>query len=85
LTTVEGMGFSSPLEVKGSQIQTPAETGFLQSACSELVEQASFISDRGDMFKMRLDDCVLDVDLKAGASVHYSTSTTVQVQIQVQE
>jgi len=30
-------------------MQTPVETGFLQSACGELVEQAAVISDRGDI------------------------------------
>jgi len=31
----------SPLRVEGSHMQTPVETGFLQSACDELVEQAA--------------------------------------------
>ena len=37
------------LKLKVHRYQTPGETGFLQSACGELVEQAAVISDRGDI------------------------------------
>jgi len=47
-------------------MQTPVETGFIQSVCGELMEQAAssvIEATSVNMFKMRLDDWMLDVDI----------------------
>ena len=63
-------------------MQTPVETGILQSACGELVEQAAVISDRGDICQ-HVQDTSGRLDAGCGHLKLVLLSTTLQVQVQV--
>ena len=71
------------LKLKVHRYQTPGETGFLQSACGELVEQAAVISDRGDICQ-HVQDASGRLDVGCGHSKLLLLSTTLQVQVQVE-
>ena len=60
-------------------MQTPVETGFLQSASDELVEYVAVISDRGDICQ-HVQDASGRLDAECGHLKLELLSTTLQVQ-----